>query len=279
MKVVALILTLLLFQELGTTQLDAQVYGYPRTHNAIITLGSEPTKEVLNPYSIKVLVWNMFKGKKPSWESDFKSLTESIDIALLQETYLDYQMTRVFRDHPSIQFKTATSFILVSRGSVHTGTTIGSNTKMKDIDYKISEDREPIIKTPKVVTYAKFDIKVSKKQLLVVTIHALNFVNSKKLIGQLRDIAKIVRAHDGPVIWGGDFNTWSKKKLRNTRELMHELGMKEVPFGVGRMEVFGNVLDYVFYKGLKLRDSYVLAQTQGSDHKPMIAVFTIDEEE
>ncbi|PIP88520.1 MAG: hypothetical protein COW79_17305 [Bdellovibrionales bacterium CG22_combo_CG10-13_8_21_14_all_38_13] len=90
---------------------------------------------------------------------------------------------------------------------------------------------------------------------------------------QLNDIAKVVRAHKGPVVWAGDFNTWSKKKLRVMHELMAKLELTEAPFGPGRMKVFGNVIDFVFYKGLELRDSYVLPEVQGADHKPMVVEF------
>lgn len=267
-------LSLALLGSLATlAPVQAKIYAYPRADKVIITSGAKPTRAALNPDSIRILNWNMYKGENSSWESDFMALTEDVDIALLQEAYLDKKMTRVFRDHPKMRLEMATSFILANRGYVPTGTAIGSDVKMSHLGYRISKPREPIIKTPKTVAYAKFPIAGTDKELLTLTIHAVNFVSSKKLMQQLEDIAKIVRAHKGPVIWAGDFNTWSKVKLRKTRELMQRLGLIEAPFGSGRMKVFGNVLDYVFYKGLELRDSYVLPEVQGADHKPMVVEF------
>lgn len=272
MRVMAIAFTLLSGAFLSSNA-DAKIYAYPRADEVIITSGRAPTRAALDPSSITILNWNMYKGSNSSWESDFLTLTSEVDIALLQEAYLDHKMSRVFRDHPSMRLEMATSFILANRGYTPTGTAIGSDVKMSYLGYRISGPREPVINTPKTVAYAKFPIEGTDKELLTLTIHAVNFVSSKKLMQQLEDIAKVVRAHNGPVVWAGDFNTWSKKKLRKTRELMARLGMTEAPFGPGRMKVFGNVLDYVFYKGLEIRDSYVLPDVQGADHKPMVVEF------
>lgn len=272
MRVMALALTLL-SGVLASNTIQAKIYAYPRADEVIVTSGREPTRDALDPSSIRILTWNMYKGKNSSWESDFLALTRDMDIALLQEAYLDHKMSRVFRDHPSMRLEMATSFILANRGYIPTGTAIGSDVKMSDIGYRISGPREPVINTPKAVAYAKFPIAGSDKELLTLTIHAVNFVSSNKLMEQLEDIAKIVKAHNGPVVWAGDFNTWSKKKLRRMRELMQRLGMIEVPFGPGGMEVFGNIIDYVFYRDLEVRDSYILPDVEGADHKPMIVEF------
>lgn len=272
MRVMAIAFTLLSGALLSSVA-EAKIYAYPRADEVIITSGRAPTRSALDPSSITILNWNMYKGHNSSWESDFLTLTSEVDIALLQEAYLDHKMSRVFRDHPSMRLEMATSFILANRGYTPTGTAIGSDVKMSHLGYRISGPREPVINTPKTVAYAKFPIQGTNKELLTLTIHAVNFVSSKKLMEQLEDIAKVVRAHNGPVVWAGDFNTWSKKKLRKTRELMARLGMTEAPFGPGRMKVFGNVLDYVFYKGLEIRDSYVLPDVEGADHKPMVVEF------
>lgn len=273
MRVATLSIALLSSMALMPMKTQAKIYAYPRADEVIITSGTKTTRTALDPNSIKILNWNMYKGSNSSWENDFKSLTKDVDIALLQEAYLDKKMTRVFREHPTMRLEMATSFILASRGYVPSGTAIGSDVKMTDLGYRISEPREPVIRTPKAVTYAKFAIEGHKEELLTITIHAINFVSSKKLMVQLNDIAKVVRAHKGPVVWAGDFNTWSKKKLRVMHELMAKLELTEAPFGPGRMKVFGNVIDFVFYKGLELRDSYVLPEVQGADHKPMVVEF------
>lgn len=275
MRVVALSLTMACLS-LGTSlTAKADIYAYPKPGEVIVSSGAEPTRTELDPNSIRILNWNMYKGSNPSWESDFINLTEIVDIALLQEAYLDHKMSRVFRDHPKMRLEMATSFILANRGNTPTGTAIGSDVKMSEVGYRISGPREPIINTPKTVAYAKFPIRDSDEELLTLTIHAVNFVSSKKLVEQLEDIAKVVRAHKGPVIWAGDFNTWSKKKLRKMREVMRRLDMSEAAFSEGRMEVFGNIIDFVFYRGLEVRDSYVMPDIQGADHKPMIVDFYV----
>ncbi len=255
------------------TKSKADIYAYPKPGEVLISTGAAPSRDALDPHSIRILNWNMYKGGNPSWEADFKALTEIVDIALLQEAYLDHKMARVFRDHPKMHLEMATSFILANRGYTPTGTAIGSDVQMSEVGYRISGPREPVINTPKTVAFAKFPIQGTDQELLTLTIHAINFVSSKKLMEQLEDIAKVVRAHNGPVIWAGDFNTWSKKKLRKTRELMRRIGLSEAPFSAGRMEVFGNIIDFVFYRGLEVRDSYVMPDIEGADHKPMIVDF------
>src|SRR5690606_10286714 len=122
---------------------QAKIYAYPRASEVMITSGKEATREALDPSSIKILNWNMYKGSNSSWESDFLALTSNVDIALLQEAYLDHKMSRVFRDHPKMRLEMATSFILANRGYTPSGTAIGSDIKMSKVGYRLSGPREP----------------------------------------------------------------------------------------------------------------------------------------
>ena len=52
-------------------------FTIPKEKDAIIAFG-EPSTESLDPSHIRILVWNMFKGRNRDWKDDFLYLQESI---------------------------------------------------------------------------------------------------------------------------------------------------------------------------------------------------------
>lgn len=246
----------------------------PKDKDVISKIGSVSKEHQLNPNSIKILVWNMFKGAKPTFKNDYISVTQKSDILLLQEFYLSESMKMLFIRDIKKEYILATSFI-AKRSEIPTGVTNASITTTTDLKFKRSPHREPVIKTPKMILMTKYKIKGHSENLLAVNIHAINFVSAKKLKAQLERSYNYIRKHIGPVIFAGDFNTWTKKKFRTLKEFMNGLEMKEVKFKDDtRMKVFNRPIDFIFYKGLEIKSSRVFGSVQGSDHKAMWAEFS-----
>ena len=243
----------------------------PSVKDIMLDIG-EFSEEELNPNSIKILVWNMYKGANPTWAQDYEKLVEDQDILMNQEMYLNRMMKDVFNQHKGYKYHTATSFLYLPSLN-RTGVTTASRVKTTRYVHQRSRVIEPVIDTPKMSLETFYKIKGTDQELMTVNIHAINFVSTATLGVQLRDLAKDIRLHKGPVIFAGDFNTWSDGKLKLMRKIIIKgLKMKEVSFKEdNRKLVFNRIIDYIFIKDLEVVESKSYGDILGSDHTPMTA--------
>lgn len=248
----------------------AKRYLVPKDENVIVRFNKGREAPFLPREEIKILIWNIYKAGKKNWEKDFKELIKGVDILMLQEFITTPKVLNIISQDKDRTYFLATSFIDRGNNSSRTGVSIASSYQFKSLGWKRSYYREPIIRTPKMLEYAEFNLSGTDKRLLVVNIHAINFVSSRKLEHMVKNGIEIVSRHKGPVVFAGDFNTWSRKKQRMLFRLMKEKGLKNVKFLPDtRMKVFGKVLDFVFLRDLKLIRSKVHGNLKGSDHKAM----------
>lgn len=247
----------------------------PKDENILKVIGN-PHPVKLNPNEIRMVVWNMYKGKNASWKRDYELLAAGADILLLQEMFLDQKMESTFTSDKEHQYITAASFIYRS-GNIRTGVVSASRVTPSRILYQQSKVREPVVNTPKMALFTYYPVVGHGKKLLTINIHAINFVNSFGLKRQIQEIEKIMEAHDGPLVFAGDFNTWSPGKLLYIKRMLKRNNLKSVEFSNDtRMRTFGNIIDYVFYRGLTLKREKVWGELEGADHKAMDVTFSID---
>lgn len=256
------------------------LHRIPKSDDVIKTYISGSPQSVLSSRNdneesiLKVAVWNMYKGKNKSWAKDFKELTDNSDFFIGQETFLNEKMENSFAKLTDSEVVSATSFFWKkkTRTGVATISKVQSNKRI----YLKSRYREPIVRTPKVALITTYSLE-NGEELLIANIHAVNFVSSRKLMHQIRQISEEIINHQGPIIFAGDFNTWTKKKTRRLKRMLSSYGLKEITYPReedNRMRFNGKVLDFIFYKGLELRESKVLGHIQGADHKPLTATFS-----
>jgi len=112
--------------------------------------------------------------------------------------------------------------------------------------------------------------------LLVVNLHAINFVNNTDFKNELEHLYTSVRNHKGAMIVAGDFNTWNLKRVQLLNEFTHSLSLTKVDFGDDKhiKKIFANSLDHIFYRDLNLTYSEVIDSKKISDHNPIIAKFS-----
>lgn len=231
-------------------------------------------RDCLFPNEFKLTVWNMYKGKNESWASDFDNLMHESDILLGQEFKLKGEMKDRFVNPYEQEVILATSF--VSWRKYKTGVTNISKYPTVQITPLRSKVREPFIRTPKLSLASSYRLE-DGRDITFINIHAINFVRKKKLEKQLKQVMRYIQTLSGPVIFAGDFNTNSKKKIRMMRKLLTSQGFTEANF-VGpddRMKWLGNKLDYIWYRGVELVEAEVLGHIEGADHKPMQATFRV----
>jgi len=94
---------------------------------------------------------------------------------------------------------------------------------------------------------------------------------------QLEQVEKLIEEagrHNGPVVILGDFNTLSNEKIGQTRTFFESEGYQTpIPSGTATWRGMGIRLhaDWIFYKGIKIRNWGVAKPLSASDHWPIWA--------
>jgi len=223
----------------------------------------------LGAESIKILNWNIYKGKRVAWKNDFIELARGMDIILLQEARTTDDNLGFFSVN-RMGGAFARSFLYHGESAYATGVMTLSKSKPISIEYLKTEFKEPLSRTPKITLLTKYLFKKKQTTLLVVNTHGINFIRSALFKAQMSDLEKKIKNHQGPVIFAGDFNTWNKKRVVILSGIVNRLDMKTAAFAQDfRTKRFGYFLDYVFYKDLEIKQTNVFKDISSSDHKAM----------
>jgi endonuclease/exonuclease/phosphatase (EEP) superfamily protein YafD len=170
------------------------------------------------------------------------------------------------------------SFLYKKDHNYETGTLIGSRVDPDWIKIKQTVDHEPVINTPKCLTFGKYPIAGTDQDLLAISIHGVNAVPLAALKRHLELTREEIQRHDGPVIFAGDFNTNLKSKVNALMKFAADLNLRSLEFrNDARIHVGGQIIDYIFVRGLHPKDAEVLGQLHSSDHKAMLAELAVDE--
>jgi endonuclease/exonuclease/phosphatase (EEP) superfamily protein YafD len=177
----------------------------PQKNDVLVQIPGAHQQEQALPATFDVLVWNVEKGKEANYGRDMKKLGQGKHLILLQE----FVTSPVILEALKLPYELATSFIYSNKERA--GAATGAVAVPVKIDFQITEDTEPLVGTPKPTIFTTYAIgEGGKKQLLVVNLHGINRAGFEPFQKQLRAIAGVVKDFEGPVIWGGDFNTNSK---------------------------------------------------------------------
>lgn len=225
----------------------------------------------LDSDSFKVMVWNIYKGDMDDFEADIKRLAPTYDLLMIQEavtTKMD-----IFNSMKGFDYSFGVSFGYTRHEGKFTGTMIGSKVVPTKAWMARTKELEPVVRTPKALTMSTFSLEGSSKKLLLVNIHGLNVTGHAAYESHLALSIAQMKGHTGPIIFAGDFNTRTDKRLKVTRERLGALGFQEMTFRNDermRGKLGGKILDHVFTKGLEIIDSEVLGHLESSDHKAMV---------
>jgi endonuclease/exonuclease/phosphatase (EEP) superfamily protein YafD len=239
-------------------------YFIPHAKDSLITIGAYSEK-TLPVKDVKVLVWNVYKGKDPRWEQEFKDIIQGHDLVLLQEAVTDHRMPKIWRDDfHRYHWNMAASFHL--NPTEATGVVIGARAECFDLKYVRTKSRELFMLTPKIALMSQFKIHGRDEKLLVVNTHSLNFTTTNLFIKSVEDKIREIDSHKGPVIFGGDFNTWNTRRWILLVQMLSQLKLYPVDFA-NDTRFFK--LDHIFVRGIDVHKNEVLHGFKGSDHIPL----------
>jgi endonuclease/exonuclease/phosphatase (EEP) superfamily protein YafD len=173
----------------------------------------QPTETMPNQFNM--LVWNVHKGSdKEAWANDLFRFKHYESI-LIEEFVIDDFMPGVVQQLSPLETIMAVSFINTT-APYTTGVATSLIAKSNTVSYRRSPDREPVIDTPKMILMNEVTL-TSGKQLLILNIHAINFVTTATFENQINDILPFIAKYQGNVIFAGDFNTWSSARTGGRR--------------------------------------------------------------
>jgi len=244
------------------------------TAEAIQLLGSHKFEELDSV--IRCLVWNIHKARRTNWQTDFDALCADRDLVLLQEAVTNAPTDRVFEFCNRYEWVMAGSHQHPVSGVI-TGVKTGCTAKAERREVHRSNYSEPVVKTQKLLLETHYALANSHNTLMVLNMHAINFVGVMKYFDQLEQLSATLATHSGPVILAGDFNTWNPKRLACFKSAANGAGLIEA--GMTRRSKIQHLhqhLDHVFYRGLSLRSVESLRNISSSDHAPITATFCVE---
>ncbi len=232
------------------------------------TAGS--SKDLLDPEAIRILTWNIHKEDDAGWQQDLARFVRSNDVLLLQEVTLLDPLQDILR-RAGLHWVMASSFLYGS-------TDIGVLTATRTSPVAICTQRfvEPLIQLPKSAVITWLPLAGTTQTLAVANVHAINFsLTLGTYRAQLTALADALAEHDGPIVLGGDLNTWTDDRAEVVREIAARLGLVEATYVEDdRTRFLGNQVDHVLVRGLDVVASRVVAVTS-SDHNPVEAVLRL----
>jgi len=231
-----------------------------------------PAGTTLGPV-IRCLVWNILKARRARWTMDFADLVADRDLVLLQEAVMRAPSDALFTSSERFEWVMARSF-REPRSGVEHGVKTGCVAPSRSRRFFLSPNAEPLSNTQKLLLVTRYPLPGDRETLLVLNMHAINFVTISKYARQLEQLESALAAHVGPVILAGDFNTWSPTRLERFVEVAAGAGLEEAAMDRrSRLAHLNSHLDHVFYRGLTLRGVASLSHVNSSDHAPITATF------
>ena len=214
--------------------------------------------------SFSMLNWNVEKAQHPDLVTAFAAYAEGSDLIFLQEAVPLKKTETVIAQ--SLYEAFVQGYV---QGEIDTGVLTLARTPHLVHCHLLAT--EPWLRTPKATSVTLYPLAGSDASLLTINLHAVNFSFGVEVYrAQLEAAAELMRAHEGPVIFGGDLNTWSDRRQATLDALTEGLGLTAVPFSPDhRTSRFGRPLDHLFVRDLTWQSSETV-QVETSDHNPLI---------
>ncbi len=222
--------------------------------------------------SLTLVVWNMCKGVGLSaFEQDFRHLLLQSDLMLVQEALLSRKsLAMICQQHFEATHAASYRRSDELRDGVMTLAKVTPLTSSKRVLCKYSE---PVFRTPKAALIQQFP--AASGSITVVNVHATLFRSPKRAAEELEHLLEQLPRNNDSTIIAGDFNTISpaffhKVKTRLAEQGLTHLSIEDDPRP--RLQI----LDHVFYRGLKAVHSEVVIQVKSSDHFPIKVTFDLN---
>jgi endonuclease/exonuclease/phosphatase (EEP) superfamily protein YafD len=224
----------------------------------------------LDPSRIRLVSWNLHKQADPGWQADLGRLIDESDVLLLQEAEVSPELRAVVE-------KGSFSWLL-SSAFEYLGLEYGvlTATRVPPASACTLRANEPLLGIPKAALITRYRLAGRDATLAVANLHAINFaLGTDAYRAQLEAVADALSGHRGPIIVGGDFNTWNDARDAVVHSLASRLALTPVAFDVdGRKRFMGRVFDWIYAKDVDILGATSRA-VSSSDHYPLAVTFRV----
>jgi endonuclease/exonuclease/phosphatase (EEP) superfamily protein YafD len=227
-----------------------------------------PQAGVIDASAIRLVTWNLHKQDDAGWDRDLARFAATSDILLLQEVTLDEPIARLL-ESADLGWVMASSFTYRERD-----VGVLTATRVAPVASCTQRAVEPLIRLPKSAVVSWLRLPGTEETLAVANLHAVNFsITLGAYRGQLAALGDALATHRGPIVLGGDMNTWTAERQDAVRELAARLALVEVSYPADdlRSLFLGQQLDHIFVRGLGVTTVEAIA-VDSSDHNPVRAV-------
>jgi endonuclease/exonuclease/phosphatase (EEP) superfamily protein YafD len=221
-------------------------------------------------WPLRVTIWNMFKGHGGEhFYNDFRLLSFQSDLVLLQEALMSRRSLMELSPHGFLGVHGA-SYERVDQ--LRDGVMTLARMMTDEAPLRIlCKYPEPVLKTPKAALVTSYALAHTDERLMVVNIHATLIRTIKRAVEELDHLIHQLPQHKGPIIFAGDFNTFTPKYFKAVAGKLEELGLHYVAIpGDPRRPV--DHLDQLFVRDLHVKEVWVETRIKSSDHFPIRAV-------
>ncbi len=226
--------------------------------------------DAVDPNAIRLMTWNLHKQDDAGWQEDLAQFARSNDFLLLQEVSLLDSLQAILAN-AGLRWVLASSFIyeLIDVGVL-------TATRIPPVANCTQRTVEPILRIPKSAVITWLRVAGTPQLLAIANVHAINFtLTVDDYQAQLAALADVLADHRGPLVLGGDFNTWSDERSAALRDVAARLELVEVTYVEDRRAMFlGRQVDHLFIRGLEVVASQVTAVTS-SDHNPIEVILRL----
>lgn len=236
----------------------------PKKNHLLTSVPDKARAKTFDRGVLRVMSWNIHKARSAGLPGDLQHYAAENDLLLLQEAVLDRAMLEALTKE-GYGWQMAYAFAV--RG-LDRGVMIAA--RVAPVDGLALRAYEPLFPIPKSTIITHYRLAGRRETLAVANLHGINFsLGMGRFREQLDAVAKELRDHDGPVILGGDFNTWSLKRHAVLVGVAEQLGLKEVDLSPDdRRIAFGQHLDHLFIRGYSVVNASSL-EVKSSDHNPI----------
>lgn len=221
-------------------------------------------------------MWNTHNASRSHWLEDLSGLCVDKDLVLLQsvsavtaevqmsdENILCEWVLSAYDQQPDCA---------VAAG-VKTGCTVAS---LKQVEHYVDHS-EANANSLRVLLETHYALGSSDQTLMVLNIHATPEVPASQFLDQFEQLCQCIDHHTGPVILGGDFDTWSPDRLAVFQQYATQASLFEASMTrQGSDAQVTKHLDHVFFRGMSLRSVESLSDIQTSDYSPITATLVVD---
>lgn len=157
-------------------------------------------------FPLHVFSWNIHKVQQPAALKDFAEFADTAQLIFVQETAPSRQL-------PSLMDQAFFPAFVPGHLQNDTPTGVLTLAKTPHLVHCHLLALEPWLRTPKATSVTLYPLTNRQEMLLTINLHAINFTfGVSDYQNQLAALADLMTSHDGPIIFGGDLNTWSPSR-------------------------------------------------------------------